>query len=60
MEPGNGHGHGNLFGVYGKRYGNFITLRYYLNSTPNSRNLGFDPKQNLLGGLKPYEAVQAP
>jgi len=45
---------------YGKIYGDFLKFRYYLNPTPNSRNVEFDPKQNLLGGLKSTEQVSAP
>ena len=37
-----------------------IGFQYYLNPTPNSRNVEFDPKQNLLGGLQSYEQVTAP
>jgi hypothetical protein len=33
---------------------------YYLNPTANDRNLEFDPKQNLLKGLKSTEQVDAP
>jgi hypothetical protein len=33
---------------------------YYYNSTPNDRNIEFDPKQNLLGGLQSFERVTAP
>jgi hypothetical protein len=33
---------------------------YYLNPTPNDRNVEFDPKQNLLGGLQSFEQVTAP
>jgi hypothetical protein len=37
-----------------------IAFQYYLNPTPNDRNIEFDPKQNLLGGL-PFDAqVTAP
>jgi hypothetical protein len=32
---------------YGKIYGDFLHFRYYLNSTPNDRNVEFDPKRNL-------------
>jgi hypothetical protein len=34
--------------LYGKIYGDFMHFTYYLNPTPNSRNVEFDPKQNLL------------
>jgi hypothetical protein len=46
--------------LYGKIYGDFMQFRYYLNPTPNSRNIEFDPKQNLLKGLKSTEQVDAP
>jgi hypothetical protein len=46
--------------LYGKIYGDFMQFSYYLNPTPNSRNIEFDPKQNLLGGLQSFEQVTAP
>ncbi len=46
--------------LYGKIYGDFMQFRYYLNPTPNDRNIEFDPKQNLLKGLKSTERVEAP
>jgi hypothetical protein len=46
--------------LYGKIYGDFMQFRYYLNPTPNSRILEFDPKQNLLGSLQSFEQVSAP
>lgn len=49
---------------YGKIYGDFMQFSYYLNPTPNDRNVEFDPKQNLmkgLGGLRSTELrVTAP
>lgn len=33
---------------YGKIYGDLAQFTYYLNPTPNDRNIEFDPKQNLL------------
>jgi len=45
---------------YGKIYGDFMQFTYYLNPTPNDRNIEFDPKQNLLGNLQPAEEVSAP
>jgi len=45
---------------YGKIYGDFMNFTYYLNPTPNSRNIEFDPKQNLIKSLKSDEGVQAP
>jgi hypothetical protein len=46
--------------LYGKIYGDFMQFTYYLNPTPNDRNVEFDPKKNLLGGLKSFEGVSAP
>jgi hypothetical protein len=37
-----------------------IGFQYYLNPTPNSRNVEFDRKQNLLGGLQSFEQVATP
>jgi hypothetical protein len=52
---------GNIVSAhYGKIYGDFMQFRYYLNPTPNDRNIEFDPKQNLLGGLQSFEQVSAP
>ncbi len=34
--------------LYGKIYGDFMQFAYYLNPTPNDRNIEFDPKQNLI------------
>jgi hypothetical protein len=33
--------------LYGKIYGDFMQFRYYLNPTPNDRNIEFDPPHNL-------------
>lgn len=46
--------------LYGKIYGDFMQFRYYLNPTPNDRNVEFDPKRNLLKSLKSTEQVDAP
>jgi hypothetical protein len=46
--------------LYGKIYGDFMHFRYFLNPTPNDRNIEFDPKQNLLGGLQSFEQVRVP
>jgi len=46
--------------LYGKIDGDFMQFSYYLNPTPNSRNVEFDPKQNLLGGLESFEQVSTP
>ena len=45
---------------YGKIYGDLAQFTYYFNPTPNSRNIEFDPKQNLLGGLEAFEQVRQP
>lgn len=37
-----------------------LFFTYYLNPTPNDRNMEFDPKRNLLTGLKESEAVTNP
>ena len=40
---------GNIISAhYGKIYGDFMSFIYYLNPTPNDRNVEFDPKRNLL------------
>jgi hypothetical protein len=58
--------------LYGKIPGNFrfyagtkapragMGFDYYLNPTPNDRNVEFDPKQNLLKGIKSFERVREP
>jgi hypothetical protein len=52
---------GNIVSAhYGKIYGDFMQFSYYLNPTPNSRNIEFDPKQNLLGGIQSFEQVTTP
>jgi len=37
-----------------------LRFTYYLNPTPNDRNMEFDPKRNLLTGLKDRETVTNP
>ena len=37
-----------------------LRFTYYLNPTPNDRNMEFDPKRNLLKGLKDTETVTSP
>jgi hypothetical protein len=59
---------GNIVSAfYGKISGDFrggitgkLTFTYYLNPEPNSRNMEFDPKQNLFKNLPPLERVTAP
>lgn len=58
--------------LYGKIRGDFrfyagtiaptagMGFDYYLNPTPNDRNLEFDPKRNLVKDLKPLEGVSEP
>lgn len=51
---------GNIVSAnYGKIYGDFMNVTYYLNPTPNDKNVEFDLKQNLLR-LKEDEQVAAP
>lgn len=45
---------------YVKIYGEFMNFTYYLNPTPNDRNMEFDLKRNLLTGLKDSETVSNP
>lgn len=52
---------GNIVSAhYGKIYGDFMQFSYYMNPTPNDRNIEFDLKQNLLVGLDALEQVTAP
>jgi hypothetical protein len=52
---------GNILSThYGKIYGDFMQFTYYLNPTPNDRDVEFDPKHNLLGSLKSFEQVSSP
>lgn len=54
-----GSGKGGPF--YGKIYGDFMNFTYYLNPTPNSRNIEFNPKENLIKHFRLYaERVSAP
>lgn len=46
--------------LYGKIYGDFVNFQYYLNPTPNDRNVEFDLKRNLFDGLEPLEQVKTP
>lgn len=38
--------------LYGKIYGDFNSFYYYLNPTPNDRNIEFNPKQNLFSNQR--------
>jgi hypothetical protein len=63
---------GNIVSAhYGKIYEDFaldpinskttwILFTYYFNSTPNDRNVEFNPKKNLIKDLKPLEEVKEP
>ena len=45
--------HGNVISaLYGKIYGDFMQFTYYLNPTPNDREIEFDLNRNLLGEPK--------
>ncbi len=53
--------------LYGKIYGDFqfdergrLTFTYYLNPTPNDRNVEFDPTKNLFKNLSSLEQVRIP
>jgi len=53
--------------LYGKIYGDFlfdergrVSFTYYLNPTPNDRNVEFDPAKNLFTGLSSREQVHEP
>ena len=46
--------------LYGKIYGDFMTFKYYINPTPNSRNIEFAPGQNLLKDLPDLQQVKDP
>ncbi len=53
--------HGNVkSALYGKIYGDFMQFVYYLNPGANDRNVEFDPKHNLLTGLRSSEEVTRP
>ena len=52
---------GNIVSAnYGKIYGDFLQFSYYLNPTPNDRNVEFDPKRNLFENLSASEQVRSP
>ncbi len=53
--------------LYGKIHGDFrfdergrVAFTYYLNPTPNDRNMEFDPERNLFKNLSSFEEVRAP
>jgi hypothetical protein len=48
--------------LYGKIYGDpeQMNFFYYLNPTPDSRNIEFNPKQNLMKDLKSFEVIKEP
>jgi len=45
---------------YGKIYPEAYKAVFYFNPTPNSRTLEYDPRNNLLTGLKSYERINEP
>ena len=45
---------------YGKIYGDFMQFSYYLNPTPNSRNVEFDPNKNLFKNISDSQQVKYP
>lgn len=59
---------GNIISaLYGKIHGDFrfdehrrVTFTYYLNPTPNDRNVEFDPEKNLFKRLPSLEQVRMP
>jgi hypothetical protein len=46
--------------LYGKIYGDFMYFQYYLNPEANSRNMEFDPSQNLFKNLPVEQQVKRP
>ena len=46
--------------LYGKIYGDFMQFTYYINPTPNDRNVEFDVGHNLLGGLESFNQARLP
>jgi hypothetical protein len=54
-------GNGNVkSALYGKIYGHFMQFSYYLNATPNDRNVELDPNQNLLQNVPAADQVKSP
>ena len=52
---------GNIISAnYGKIYGDFMTIIYYFNPTPNDRNVEFDPSRNLLKNQTASQRVRIP
>ena len=60
LEANYGKMDGELRVIGVARPGSEIMFTYYLNPTPNDRNMEFDPKRNLLQNLKSTEEVRAP
>ena len=52
--------YGKIHGEIGYSWTRGIRFIYYLNPTPNDRNLEFDPSRNLFTDLKPMEQVREP
>lgn len=46
--------------LYGKIYGDFMQFSYYLDPTPNDRNVEFIPGHSLLGGVPSFDQVSQP
>jgi hypothetical protein len=52
--------YGKIHGTIDYSWNRGIKIVYYLNPTPNDRNLEFDSKRNLFRNLKPMEQVREP
>ena len=52
--------YGKIQGILSFDYEKNISFTYYLNPTPNDRNMEFDPSRNLFTDLKPAEQVKDP
>ncbi len=52
--------YGKIHGEIGWWQNSVIRFTYYLNPTPNDRNLEFDPNKNLFKNLSPLEKVSEP
>jgi hypothetical protein len=53
-------GNFEFIGASTKKGGSWLKFTYYLNPTPNDRNLEFDPKRNLFKKLGEFEEVSDP
>jgi len=52
--------YGKIHGEIGWSYEGYVKFTYYLNPTPNDRNMEFDPKKNLFKKLSSLEQVCEP